>query len=165
MKLRMLLTGVVLSLFATGAMAQVPATWLGSWKLNVAKSDLSKVPWPAPKSQIDKNEVVDGALKYTSDRVSADGKAFRHQYTAKLDGKNYTYVGLQGGDGTIALTKSDDHTMKWTISRGGKVLMHGQTVYSPDGKLRTTSFTALVAKPGNTEVMSHVEGKWVFDKE
>ncbi len=164
MKLRMLLTGVVLSLFAARAMAQVPGAWLGSWKLNVAKSNLSQVPWPAPKSQIDKNEAVEGALKYTSDRVSADGKAFRHEYTAKLDGKNYTYVGLQGGNGTISLTKVDDHTMKWTISRGGQVVMHGQTVYSPDGKLRTTNFTALVPEPGR-QVLRHVEGTWVFDRE
>ncbi len=161
MKLRMLLTGVVLSLFAARAMAQVPATWLGSWKLNVAKSELPTTP---PKSHIDRNESVDGALKYTSDRVSAEGKASRHEYTAKLDGKDYPYVGLQG-NATIALTKVDDLTMTWTIKRGTKVVIWGQTVYSPDGKVRTMKWTALDPKAGPIEVPRHIKATWVFDKD
>ena len=161
MKLRMPLIGVVLGLFATDATAQVPAAWLGTWKMNVAKSEF---PGSPVKSQIDKNEVVDGALRYTSDRVSADGKVLRHEYTAKLDGKNYPYVGLQGGDGTISLTKVDDHTMTWTISRGGSVLISGQTVYSPDGKLRTTTWTA--KDPRATHVVAaHLKGTWIFDRQ
>ena len=165
MKLRMLLTGAVLSLFAADAMAQVPATWLGTWKLNVAKSEFSKLPSPPPKSQIDKNEVVNGALKYTSDRVSSEGKALRHEYTAKLDGKDYPYIGLQGGDGTISLTKVNDHTMDWAIRRGSRKVMWGQTVYSPDGKLRTTTWTALVPPAGPLELPRHLEGTWVFDRQ
>ncbi len=164
MKLRMLMTGAVLILFAAEATAQVPSTWLGSWKLNVAKSELSKVPNPPPKSQIDRNETVNGALKYSSDRVSSEGKASRHEYTAKLDGKDYPYVGLQG-ESTISLTKLDDHTMKWAIKKGTKVVIWGQTAYSPDGKVRTMKWTALDPRVGPKEAPRHIEATWVFDKE
>jgi hypothetical protein len=156
MKLRLLLIGAVLNLFAVDVMAQVPAHWLGSWKLNLAKSKYS--PGPPPTSQVDKNEVVEGALKYTSDRVSADGKAAHHEYTAKLDGKDYPYIGLPIAD-TISITRVDDNAMEWTIKKGGKALMSGQTVYSPDGKLRTWTWKGTNPKGQKFDVTS------VFEKQ
>ena len=156
MKLRMLLIGVVLNLCAVDVMAQVPANWLGSWKLNVAKSKYS--PGPPPKSQIDKNEAVEGALKYTSDRVSSDGKPSHHEYTAKLDGKDYPYIGLPIAD-TISITKVNDNAVEWTIKKGGKAAMSGQTVYTPDGKLRTWTWTGTSDKGQKFEVTS------VFEKQ
>jgi len=156
MKLRMLLIGVLLALFATDVMAQVPATWLGSWKLNLAKSKYN--PGPPPKSQLDKNEAVEGALKYTSDRVSADGKATRHEYTAKLDGKDYPYIGFPG-ESTISITKVNNDAMEWAIKKGGGVVMSGRTVYSPDGKSRTMTWKA--TNPQGQKF----EGATVFEKE
>jgi hypothetical protein len=156
MKLRMLLIGVVLNLCAVDVMAQVPAHWLGSWKLNVAKSKYS--PGPPPTSQIDKNEAVEGALKYTSDRVSSEGKPGHHEYTAKLDGKDFPYIGFPLAD-TISITKVNDNTAEWTLKKGGKAVMSGGTVYSPDGNLRTWTFTGTNAKGQKVEVTS------VFEKQ
>jgi hypothetical protein len=156
MKLRMLLIGVVLNLCAVNVKAQVPATWLGTWKLNVAKSKY--IPGPPPKSQIDKNEAVEGALKYASDRVSADGKPSHHEYTAKLDGKDYPYIGLPIVD-TISMTKINDNAMEWALKKGGKALMSGQTVYSPDGKLRTWTWTGTNPQGQKLEITA------VFEKQ
>jgi len=73
MKFRMLLVGALMSLFAMDATAQVPEAWLGTWKLNVAKSKFS--PGPPPKSMIVKSAAAEGGgFTYTSDTVAADGK-------------------------------------------------------------------------------------------
>ena len=155
MRLGMLSIGVLLNLFAVDAMAQVPATWLGSWKMDIGKS---KSAGPPLKSQIDKNEAVEGSLKYTSDRVYSDGKTGRHEYTAKLDGKDYPYLGSPNVN-TISITKADEHTMEWVLKKGGAAVGSGRNTYSPDGKLRTVTWAGMNAKG------EKVEGTQVFEKQ
>ena len=156
MKLRILLIGVVLNLCVMDVMAQVPPAWVGTWKLNVAKSKYS--PGPPPKSQIDMNEAVEGALKYTSDRVSSDGKPSRHEYTAKLDGKDYPYSGLPFA-ATISITKVNDHAYEFALKKGGTPLLSGRNVFSPDGKSRTTTHT------GTNAQGQKYESTGVFEKQ
>jgi hypothetical protein len=155
MKLKMLLAvGLTVSLYATDVMAQVPLTWLGTWKLNVEKSHYQ--PGPPPKSQIDRREAVEGALKYMSDRVYSDGKTGRHEYTVKFDGKDYPYVGSPNSD-TISMTKVNDNAVEWVLKKGGAAWMSGRTVF--EGKVCTMTWAVTNAKGEKIESIA------VFEKQ
>src|SRR5438045_2239061 len=65
--------------------------WMGTWKLNVAKSKYD--PGPAPKSNVIKHEPWEGGLKATADTVDAQGRAGHTEWTGKYDGKNYPIKG------------------------------------------------------------------------
>ena len=158
MKIRMLLVGALMCLFAVDATAQVPKPWLGTWKLNVAKST-STPGVPLPKSQIDSIEAVDGGFKQTSARVLSDGKAVRFEYTAKLDGKDYPWTGSAFAD-AMSVAKVDDYTTEWALKKGGKVVQSGRTVFSRDGKSRTITWKGTGVSTGQTG-----EGTSVFDRQ
>lgn len=156
MKFRTLLVGVLMSLLASATFAQVPNAWVGTWKLNVAKSTLRS--GPPPTSQIDRIEMVKGDMKFTSDRVASDGKATHIEYTGKPDGRDVPYKGYPGAD-TISVTKIDDHSNTWVTKKDGKPVATGGTVYSRDGKTRTLTYTAANAAGEKVETIA------VFDRQ
>lgn len=157
MRLRTLLAGVLLNLWATDVMAQVPAPWLGTWKLDVAKSKFN--PGPPPKSWIDTVEAADGAIKGTSVRVLSDGTPARFEYTAKLDGKDYPYTGSAHVD-SISITKLDDYITEWAVKKGGKTVQTGRTVFSREGRRRTMTWKGTGVSTGQQS-----EGTAVFEKQ
>ena len=140
MKIRMMLVGALMCLSAVDVLAQTPAPWLGTWKLNVAKSTYN--PGPPPKSQIVKNmAAADGGYNSTGDTVAADGKETHSEYFAKPDGKDYPVK--SGTADAIWVKKIDDHNNEWATKKGGKVVASGKTSYSKDGKMRTLTWTEI----------------------
>jgi len=155
MKVGNLLAGALASLFAVDVLAQTPAPWLGTWKLNVARSTYK--PGPPPRDQIVKNQAAkDGGFTCHTDTVAPDGKQSSYEYFAKPDGKEYPMKG--GAADAIWLKKIDDYTNEWAILKGGEVLVSGRTVYSRDGKVRTLTWTG-------TSAQGPSEGKAVFDRQ
>ena len=136
MKLRMLLVGALLG-WCTLATAQAPPPFVGTWTLDVAKSKFD--PGPPPRSHTEKNEAVEGGQRQIADRIDAEGRARRTEYTAKFDGKDYPVTGNPSAD-TIWLKKVDDRTIEWGMKKGGQLVLSGRTVYSPDGKTRTMTY-------------------------
>src|SRR5262245_1242201 len=68
--------------------AQVQDAWIGTWKLNLAKSKYDPANL-APKSQTVKLEAVaGGGMKGTVDGVDAQGKPSHQEYTTMFDGKS-----------------------------------------------------------------------------
>lgn len=156
MKIRMLLVGALMCLVAVDATAQVPEPWLGTWKLNVAKSKFS--PGPPPKSMIVNSAAAEGGgFTYTSDTVAADGKTTHVEYFSKPDGKDYPMK--TATTDAIWLKKIDDYTNQFATKMGGKVVATGGTVYSRDGKLRTQTWTVTNAQGDK------VESTAVFDRQ
>ncbi len=110
--------------------------FMGTWKLDEAKS---KIPDGMPKNRTvvyaasgDQVTVtVDGELK---------GKAAHHVWTGKFDGKDYPVKGSDMHD-MRAYTQVDDHTLTYTVKKGGKQVGTGKVVVAADGKSRTTSET------------------------
>src|SRR6185436_8981007 len=101
------------------AAAQAADNYLGTWTLNVAKSKYD--PGPAPKSQTTKLEAVTGGgLKEMGDRLNADGSTTKWEWTAKIDGKDYSVMGDPDRD-MVALKKIDDNTLEVTNKKAGKV--------------------------------------------
>ena len=67
--------------------AQGQDPWIGTWKLNLAKSKYEPANL-APKDQVIKQEVVaGGGLKSTVDGVDAQGKPIHTELTTTFDGK------------------------------------------------------------------------------
>ena len=134
---------VGLAAFAVNAPAQSPDPWIGTWKVNVAKSKYS--PGPAPKSSTMVIAAADGGIKVTSDTVPATGAATHTEITAKFDGKDAPMKGNPNVD-TSAFTKIDGHTYQVVSKKGGKVGTTSRVVVSADGKTRTATQTGTNAQ-------------------
>ena len=108
--------------------------WLGTWKLDVAKSKYS--PGPAPKSQTLTFASSQGSIRLTSDSVDAQGKTIKGGYTSKFDGQDVPWVGNQDAD--IASPKRiDDNTYENHWKKGGKPTITSRGTVSRDGKMLT----------------------------
>lgn len=106
--------------------------FVGSWKLNTAKST------PARKSETRMVESSPDGLKVSVDRTNADGSNQQFSYTAKLDGKAYPFVGnAPFGADSISVTLGSSNTLSYKLWRGGKVVGTATYVVSADGKTGT----------------------------
>jgi hypothetical protein len=117
--------------------------WLGTWKLNAAKTKYS--PGPAPKSQLLKQEAWEGGVKLTTETVDSAGKTARAEYVAKYDGKDYPWKGNADAD-MISLKRIDDNSYDAVWKLKGKTTITSKTVVSRDGKTRTITQTGTDAQ-------------------
>src|SRR5215475_6618363 len=92
--------------------------FIGTWKLNLAKSKFS--PGPPPKSQTVTYEAIGQGVKITVKGTDAEGKPIDIQSTANYDGKDYPVTGDPNVD-MIALKRIDQHTVEFARKKGGKV--------------------------------------------
>ncbi len=145
MKRASIAVSVLVVFCAVVVFAQAPAAknFVGTWKLDPAKSKFS--PGPALKSQVATLDAVDGGLKVAADRVDADGKTMHFEWTAKFDGKDYPVKGDPGRD-AVSLKKVDDYTLDISNKKGGKVTSTIHAVYARDGKSRTETVTGTNAQ-------------------
>jgi hypothetical protein len=137
MKIRMILLALLGVAFSTAVLAAEKEPYVGTWKLDVAKSKYD--PGPPPRSSIDVNTVApDGAMHSVQDWVDADGKAGHAEWTAKFDGKDYPVTGGAPGT-TISIQRpdpKDPRVVDWVWKVPGQYTSSGRTVYSKDGKTR-----------------------------
>jgi hypothetical protein len=115
--------------------AQTSPPRFGTWKLNLAKSNMT---FP-PKSLTRTDEPAGDGLKVTYEGVEADGSRIAYSYTAKYDGNEYrpTGVGMGNGWETISLKLLDDYSWEAILKRGGQVISRVKVVISRDGKTMT----------------------------
>ena len=124
-----------------GVMALIAADpFMGTWKLNPAKSKYN--PGPVPKSATMTYTQDGDWIVGKSDTVGADGTATTATNRYKRDGKEYPYRGATGDSGTIAVKAIDANTAQATIKIGTSTLTL-RTAISKDGKsfTRTTKGT------------------------
>ncbi len=117
--------------------------WLGSWKLDAAKSKFT--PGPAPKSQTLKFEQTKDGIQLTTDGVGADGAVMHGSYLSKFDGKDVAWAGNPDAD-MASPKKIDDNSYENTWKKGGKATMSTKVVVSKDGKTLTVTQTGTNAK-------------------
>ncbi len=138
---------VVLSCIASvSAEAQAADPFVGTWTLNVAKSNTTL------KSGKTIVEAVGDGIKTTADMVRGDGTAYHFTWTAKYDGKDNPVRGESpygSGEHSIALSRIDSRTAKIVTKLDGRVTITQTLFVSPDGKTRTihTSGTDDKGKP------------------
>ena len=111
---------------------------VGTWKVNVAKSKYS--PGPAPKAQTVKIESMGDNIKVTIDGTDAEGKPLHNEWVGKYDGKDYAVKGDPNAD-MRAYKKIDDYNFEAFAKKAGKATTTTKSVYSKDGKTRTSTQT------------------------
>ena len=129
--------------FSSSAVQAQNDPYVGTWVLNVAKSDYK--PGPPPKSQTSVYEAAGQGLKITVTSTTADGKTTSYSFTTNLDGKEVAVTGNPEWDATT-MTRKDSHTLEFTRKKGGKVVQTGSTVLAKDGKSRTVTTTGVNSK-------------------
>ena len=120
---------------AFGSTALAADNWLGTWKLNVAKSKF--VPGPPPQSMTIKFEpAADGAITLTADGVDGEGKATHLEYAAKFDGTEVPWTGNPNAD-SAAPRRLDANRYENVWKKDGKVVVTVTATVSADGKTLT----------------------------
>jgi hypothetical protein len=125
---------------AAGLIAQSSHPWMGTWKVDVAKSTYS--PGPPPKSNASKWEPAEGgATKITIDGIDGQGQATHTEIIMKFDGKDYPLKGAPSAKTTRAYKRIDDRTFEYVEKVDGKETVTFRSVASRDGKTRTATTT------------------------
>jgi hypothetical protein len=133
----------VCAIVLSSSVALAGDNWIGTWKLDAAKSKFS--PGPAPKSQTLKFEATPAGVKLTSDGVTADGTATHSTYVSKFDGKDVPWTGNPDADmASPNRVDANNYTNTWW--KAGKATMVAKVSVSADGKTLTVSQTGTNAK-------------------
>src|SRR4051812_16140422 len=133
---------LVLCFLATGAFAAIFDVNIGTWKLDRAKSKLSR--------DMGRNDMVDYEwslmkMKVSVSGVDARGNAIHSEWRGKFDGKDYPVTGDPISD-TRSYMKVNDHTLKFAAKKGGEVVLNGTIVVAPDGKSRSVTTWGMQGK-------------------
>ena len=137
------------------SLAAADNPWMGTWKLNEAKSKLAP---GATKNHTVIYAAAGDNIKVTVDGVDKDGKATHNEWTGKFDGKDYPVT----GDGTSDMRSYkmiDAHKLGLSASKGGKVTLTGHIELAHDGKTRTVETKATDASG------KEMHNKAVYDKQ
>ena len=141
---------------ALGSLAFAAENWVGTWKLNTAKSKYS--PAPGPKSLTLTFERSQDGIKLTSDGIDGHGKATHGEYVSKFDGQDVPWTGNPDAD-TAAATRIDDNTYENIWKKGGKVTVTARAAVSGDGK------TLTITQTGKDSQGRSVKNTAVYDKQ
>jgi hypothetical protein len=127
----------------SSSVALAAENWLGTWKLNTAKSKYS--PGPGPKSLTIKFEATADGIKLTSDGVDSEGKPIHGEYVSKFDGTDVPWEGNPDAD-TASAKKLDDNSYENVWKKDGKTTITAKVVVSKDGKTINTTQTGTDSK-------------------
>lgn len=141
--------------FVAVAMSFASDVYMGTWKLNEAKS---KIPAGATKNNTVVYEAAGDSVKVTVDGIDGDGKPIHSEWTGMFDGKDYPNTGDASAD-SRSYKKLSDHSMQLTNKKGGKVTTSGKIVVSADGKSRTVTVSGTDAKGNKVKYTA------VYDKQ
>jgi hypothetical protein len=134
------------------------SAFVGTWKLNVAKSTFPA--GAAPKSMT-RTITADGDnVTYSFDGTAADGSALKYSFTVKYDGKDYAITGTgPNGSDHINLKQVNSHMTQGTLKIGDKVIATVHTTVSHDGK------TTTVNSKGTDKDGKPIKQNQVYDKQ
>jgi hypothetical protein len=111
--------------------------FVGTWKLNTAKSKFEGAP--APKSQTRTITAEGNSVKYSFEGVAADGTPFAFSFVTNYDGKDcpVTGTGTPAGADSISLKRVNTHKIEGVLKKGGKEVGRVTSEVSKDGKVAT----------------------------
>jgi hypothetical protein len=125
------------------ANAQSTDPFVGTWRLNVAKSKY--MPGPTPKSATSTYEAAGKGYKVAVKNVSASGTT-QYSYTTNLDGKDVPVTGNNPNADMLAVRRIDARTLQSVSKKNGKVTITQRNVVAADGKTRTVTTTGTDAQ-------------------
>jgi hypothetical protein len=126
---------LVLVLTAGIAFAAGNDVFLGTWKLNEAKS---KIAAGQPKNSTVVYTADGDNVRVGIDGTDAKGQTFHSDWTGKFDGKEYALTGDPAND-MRSYKVIDEHTLLVISKKGGKETFSARIVVSADGKTRTVT--------------------------
>jgi hypothetical protein len=119
--------------------AQGQDPWIGTWRLNLAKSKYEPANL-APKNQVIKQEAAaGGGLKSTVDGVDAQGKPIHTELTTMFDGKPSEVKGAPDANTIRVYKRIDGRTYEYVQTVAGKPTTTVRSVVAADGKTRTVT--------------------------
>ena len=122
-------------------LAQTQDSWIGTWKLNLAKSKYEPANL-APKSQTLRQEAAaGGAVRTVVDVVDAQGKSQHLEFMVTFDGKSVALQGAADANITRVYKRIDSRSYEYAQSVAGKQTTTVRAVVSADGKTRTHTTT------------------------
>jgi len=124
------------ALVAATVLSASDDAFMGTWKLNEAKSNIGK---GAPKVMTVVYEAAGDQVKITVDSVAADGSTLHEDWLGRFDGKGYSVKGNLSD--SRSYSKVDARTLKFTAKKDDKVIITGTIKLSADGKSRTVTRT------------------------
>ena len=137
------------------SLAVAGENWIGTWKLNAAKSQPGA---NAIRVETLKFEATPAGIKLTSEGTDAQGKPMQGGYTSKFDGKEVPWTGNPMAD-TAAPKKIDDNSYENSWKLAGKGTVTAKVVVSKDGK------TLTVTQDGTGPNGEQVHAVGVYDKQ
>jgi hypothetical protein len=141
--------GILPAVSALGQDAAAKA-YLGTWKLNLAKSKFDPGPGPKELTRIHE-DAGGGQIRVTTKTVGQDGTPGSTTYTYRPDGKDVPVTGGRGaGPATIAITAVDPYSVTFIQKNAGKEIGTGRRVVSKDGKTMTITTTGTNVKGQKT---------------
>jgi hypothetical protein len=148
----------VLAAVAAGPLMAQGNPFVGTWKLNLAKSKFEG--GPAPKSQTRTVTLEGIGAKYAFEGEAADGSKFSYSFTTAYDGKDcaITGTGTPGGADALTLKKGGDKT-EGVLKKGGVEIGKATSEVSKDGK------TTTVKIKGKTADGKEFKTEAVYDKQ
>jgi hypothetical protein len=116
--------------------------WIGTWKLNVAKSTFS--PGQGPRSRTVTYQAEGQGLRATIEAVQARGGLNNEVLMVFDDGRFYP-VTVNPGYDAAAFKRVNDTTIWGIRTKAGKVVQTIISVVSSDGKTETVTQTGVTA--------------------
>jgi len=118
--------------------ASAGENWLGTWKLNAAKSPFGSEA--VARAETLKFQATPAGITLMSEGADPQGKHMNGEYTSKFDGKDVAWTGNPSAD--MACPKRiDDNSYENVWKKGGKPTMTAKVVVSNDGKTLTVTQT------------------------
>ena len=154
MKIRSVVLSVML-FFVAAAVCLASNPFIGTWKLNEAKSKISP---GSPKNTTVVYEVAGDQIKITVDGVDGEGKPTHNEWTGKFDGKCYAVTGDPTSD-KRCYKVINSRTLRLTGKMGSKLSLSGTIAVSANGKVRTVTTSGTDAKG------KKFKNTYVYDKE
>ena len=136
---RIAIAVVTLVAFSTAAQAQSPDPWVGTWKVNLAKSTFSPGPKPTVAGTVKVEAVADGRMKTTIDGTNPQGQPTHTETLGTFDGKDNPVTGAPAPKTTTAYKRIDARTFEATGKVDGKPTVTTRVTISADGKTLTAT--------------------------
>jgi hypothetical protein len=131
-------------LIVTGIVVAAENAFLGTWKVNTAKSQFT--PGPGPKTMTVTFAQDGEQIKRTAEGVNAEGKPISNQSSIKWDGQDHPVSNPDGAPMTVAVKMLNERTVQYIVKTDGKVTITGRAVLSKDGKTSTSTEKGTNAK-------------------
>ena len=116
--------------------------WLGTWRLNPAKSTFN--PGPGPRALTTTYEAVPGGYQVITDFTDAQGRQGRSEWPIIFDGRRHRVTGNPQTD-EVASRRIDAYTGQDEYFKDGQPDGSATFVLSRDGKIITSTTRRLLA--------------------